>query len=241
MTRLTGGWAAAVLVMGVLADPASAQLDGNPVYAINPGVGVTFAADFAGGLNSGSGKAHYFGGRVVVGVPTVSFWAGAGRVDMRNPDPTVDDKEITIGGGAAINLIKAPVFPVALTVQVGGATASCGSDCSDVYLIAGPALKVNLPTPGVGVEPWVMPRVHLSRRRESAETVMRTGIGASGGLNVSLPIGLGIYAAVDLARFPARNSGTLTVLKATPMTAGIGIHYKIAVPSLGMPLVPVVN
>jgi hypothetical protein len=151
------------------------------------------------------------------------------------------DKEITLGGGAAINIIKAPILPVALTLQVGGATVGCGTDCSNLDLFAGPALKINVPTPGIGIEPWIMPRLHMSRMSTGGASVTQTGFGASGGVNINLPMGLGIHVAADLAKFPAKTSGALQALEASPLTAGIGLHYKIAVPSLGLPLVPVVN
>jgi hypothetical protein len=241
MKRFIGGIAVVALAMGLVAEAASAQLAGNPVYAINPGVGITLNGDFGKGINDESGKGTFMGGRVVLGVPMVSFWVGAGQYDWNSSDPAVDDKEIALGGGAAINLIKAPLLPVALSLQVGGATLGCGDDCSDLHVVAGPALRINVPTPGIGVEPWIMPRVHMSRMSFGGESVTQTGFGASGGVNISLPMGLGFHAVVDFAKIPAKTSGLLQVPKSSPMTAGFGLHYKIAVPSLGLPLVPVVN
>ena len=236
MKRFIGGIAVVALAMGLVAEATSAQLRGNPVYAINPGVGITLAGDFGKGINDESGKGNFIGGRIVLGVPMVSFWVGGGQYDPRGGM----DKQTTIGGGAAINLIKAPILPVALTLQVGGATVSCGDDCSGLNMFVGPALKINVPTPGIGIEPWIMPRVNLSRRSELGESATQTGFGASGGVNINLPMGLGFHAVVDFAKIPASISD-LQIPEASPMTAGIGLHYKIAVPSLGLPLVPVVN
>jgi hypothetical protein len=229
MKRFIGVIAVVVLALGLVSEAASAQLAGNPVYAINPGVGVTLAGDFGRGLNDESGKTNYFGGRVVLGVPMVSFWVGGGVWDP------------TLGGGAAINLIKAPLLPVALTLQVGGSTLSCGDDCSDLHLVAGPALRINVPTPGIGIEPWIMPRVHMTRFSFAGESATQTGFGASGGININLPMGLGFHAALDFASLPDVTDGAISMPEMTPVIGGIGIHYKIAVPSLGMPLVPVVN
>jgi len=237
MKRFIGGIAVMALAMGLVAEAASAQLAGNPVYAINPGVGVTINADFGRGLNDESGKTQFMGGRVVLGVPMVSFWVGGGIWDPR----TGADKETSLGGGAAINIIKAPLLPVALTLQVGGATLSCGDECSDLHFVAGPALRVNVPTPGIGIEPWIMPRVHMTRFSFMGESASQTGFGASAGINVNLPMGLGLHAAVDFASLPDVTEGALTIPDMSPMYGGIGIHYKIALPSLGFPLVPVVN
>ena len=240
MKRFIGGIAVVALAMGLVAESASAQLAGNPVYAINPGVGVTLNGDFGRGLNDESGKGNYFGGRVVLGVPMVSFWVGAGQYDSRLPNA---DKEITLGGGAAINLVKAPMLPVALSLQVGGGTVGCGTDCSKLNVVAGPALKINVPTPGIGIEPWVMPRFHMSRESDAGVVVTQTGFGASGGLNISLPMGLGLHTVVDFTSLPEKTTaaGVLEAAKRSPLTVGIGLHYKISVPSLGLPLVPVVN
>jgi len=238
MKRFVGSIAVIALAMGLVAESATAQLAGNPVYAINPGVGVTLNADFGRGLNDESGKTNYFGGRVVLGVPMVSFWVGGGVWDPRTP---LADKETALGGGAAINLIKAPLLPVALTLQVGGSTLSCGEECSDLHLVAGPALRINVPTPGVGIEPWIMPRVHMTRFSLMGESATQTGFGASGGININLPMGLGFHAAVDFASLPDVTEGAIAMPEMTPVIGGVGIHYKIAVPSLGMPLVPVVN
>jgi hypothetical protein len=237
MKRFFGVIAVLALAMGLAAEATSAQLHGNPVYAINPGVGITLNGDFGRGMNDDSDKGNFMGGRVVLGVPMVSFWVGGGLYDAGDGA----DKETTIGGGAAINLIKAPLLPVALTLQAGGATVTCGDNCSGLNMFVGPALKINVPTPAIGIEPWIMPRVHMSRTSFGGESITQKGIGVSGGLNINLPMGLGLHAVVDFANFGEATSGIITALSATPMTAGIGLHYKIAVPSLGLPLVPVVN
>ena len=85
-----------------------------------------------------------------------------------------------------------------------------------------------------------MPRIYVSRRSELGASATQTGLGASGGVNINLPMGLGFHAVVDFAKIPANTSGLL-IPESSPITAGIGLHYKIAVPSLGLPLVPVVN
>ncbi len=229
MKRLLCSAAALAMLTTIVADPANAQLAGNPVYAINPGVGVTLAADFGRGINDVSGKTNYLGGRVVVGVPMVSFWAGGGIWDPRGGA----DKQVAIAGGAAINLIKAPLLPVALSMQAGAGRVSCGTDCSSLNAVLGPSLKINVPVPAVRVEPWIMPRVSFSRTTIAGTSDSDFGIGASAGVNLKLPAGPGIHLAVDWSRVgdPSRE----------PIVAGIGIHYTIEVPSLGVPLVPIVN
>jgi len=230
MKRFFGCIAVLALTMGLVTESASAQVYGNPVYAINPQVGVTLNAEYGRGINDDSGKDQVFAGRVVLGVPMVSFWVGGGMWDSRIDGA---DKEVAISGGAAINLIKAPILPVALTLQVGAGTISFDTDWRLLSVVAGPALKVNVPTPGIGIEPWIMPRLEYQRMSYLDNSDSEVGFGASGGLNVNLPNGLGFHAALDIL--------SIGDPSASPMTAGVGIHYTIAVPSLGLPLVPVVN
>jgi hypothetical protein len=45
---------------------------------------------------------------------------------------------------------------------------------------------------------------------------------------------------IDFATLPDVNDIAQN-LEQSPVTVGVGLHYKIAVPSLGLPLVPVVN
>jgi hypothetical protein len=73
----------------------------------------------------------------------------------------------------------------------------------------------------------------MNRVSLAGESDSEVGFGASGGLNINLPVGLGFHAALDML--------TIGDPSISPLTAGVGIHYKIAVPSLGLPLVPVVN
>ncbi|MDH5551650.1 MAG: hypothetical protein OEZ42_17340, partial [Gemmatimonadota bacterium] len=52
------------------------------------------------------------------------------------------------------------------------------------------------------------------------------GFGASGGIMVTAPMGIGAHATLDWY--------TIGTPKVKPMHVSAGLHYKITVPSLGM-------
>ncbi len=219
MKRFMGGIAAVALALGFTASTAAAQLPGNPTYAIMAGPGVTLAGEYGRGLNDESFKTDYFGGRIAIGLPMVSFWGGAGAVKN-------GESEVTFGGGVAINVIKGPLVPVAVSLQAGVGYLS--EDGENLLIVPiGAVLAINVPNSPVDVRPWVMPRVEIQRTSNGVSQT-EVGFGVSGGLNVTLPGGLGFHAALDWMTIDY-GSGSVK-----PLLAGGGIHYRISVPSLGV-------
>jgi hypothetical protein len=213
--------------LGLFTHSTSGQIAGNPVYPSFLGTGIGLNADLGGGINEQSGEAFHLGGRLEAGLSVVSMWAGAGLLNKRVADPAVDDKEVAIGGGFALNIISSASFPVASSLNVGAGTVACDPDCTILDVVAGPAVKLNSRTQGFGIEPWVMPRIHLAKVTFLGASVVQTGFGGSAGVNVGLSSELGLHVALDIASFPARVEGTLTAPKATPIHAGVGVHYRI--------------
>ena len=230
MKRTLGRVASAALTLSLAAAPAAAQMVGNPVYfSPKGGIGFTISGDYGRGLNDESGKSNYFGGRATLGLPMVSIMAGAGSVK-----PEAGESDITFGGAIAVNVLKVgPVTPVALSLQAG-----VGYQKIDVGAISfttlnvpiGVGITVDVPTPAVGVEPWVAPRINIVRVSALGASSTETGFGASGGLNITLPTGLGFHVAFDWM--------TIGDPSVKPLTVGAGIHYTISIPSLGVPGVP---
>jgi len=232
MKRSICAIACVVFAVGTLADSAAAQLPGNPVYALTPRVGVTLSGDYGRGLKVGDSQfTHYFGGRLTVGLPDASFWVGGGQYDSRERGA---DKEIAAGGGVAVNFLKAPTLPVALSLQVGGGMVPCGDDCTAINATAGPVLKINVVGAVDIVHPWIMPRAHVTRYQISGGYLDQVGFGGSAGLSVTLPFGLGFHGALDFSVFEERSSGAIFAVERSPLVAGGGIHYAVRVPSLGV-------
>jgi hypothetical protein len=71
-----------------------------------------------------------------------------------------------------------------------------------------------------------MPRVQLVRASFGGLSDSEFGFGASGGINVTLPMGVGAHVAIDWL--------TIGDPSVSPLHAAAGLHYKINVPSLGM-------
>jgi opacity protein-like surface antigen len=211
-----------VALAAVIAAPASAQLIGNAVYPAFPGTGVRLAGDVAFGLNDdakvGGESAMYGGARVGLGLPILSAWAGLGTYPMG-----VDgvDSELSFGGGVALNLLSAPMMPVKLSLQAGGGYQSV-EGTKTINVPVGALLVINVPSPGIGIEPWVYARGHWRNSDSNSDF----GYGVSGGLNLTLPIGFGIHVVGDWM--------SIGDPKVKPLLLSVGLDYKISVPSLGM-------
>ena len=210
--------------------PAVAQLHDNVTFPAMPGVGVTVAGDVALGLNddakvsgtAGAESPMYLGGRITLGLPMFSVWAGAGTAPLGVEGV---DSEITFGGGIGYHVFNAPLMPVRVSVQAGVGYLS-ETDASLLNVPVGVLVVINVPSPGIGVEPWVMPRVQWSRASVGGASDSEIGFGASGGINVTLPMGFGAHVALDWL--------TIGDPSVSPLHAAAGLHYKVAVPSLGM-------
>ncbi|MDH3458981.1 MAG: hypothetical protein OER90_19240, partial [Gemmatimonadota bacterium] len=182
------------------------------------------------GLNDdakiGTESPMFVGGRVTLGLPMFSVWAGAG------PWPIgVDgaDSKIAFGGGAGFHVLNAPMMPVTVSIQAGiGYYNNSQFGFSDLLVSGGPLVVINVPSPGVSVKPWLMPRVQLVRESydDGSPSESEVGFGASGGLMVTAPMGIGVHATLDWF--------TIGDPSVKPLTVSGGIHYKIMVPSLGM-------
>lgn len=222
--------AVAAVMAALSTAPAVAQLHDNVTFPAMPGVGVTIAGDVALGLNddakvtgtAGAESPMYVGGRITLGLPMFSVWAGAGAAPLGVEGV---DSEITFGGGAGYHVLSAPLLPVKVSVQAGVGYLS-ETDASLLNVPVGVLVVINVPSPAIGIEPWLMPRVQWSRESFMGVSDSEIGFGASGGINVTLPMGFGVHAALDWL--------TIGDPSISPLHAAAGLHYKVSVPSLGM-------
>ena len=228
MKRFVGGMATVALVLGLTASTATAQIFNQPVY-FSPahGTGVTVAGDFGYGVNedaelTSGEKPWAAGGRIILGTQFVQLSGGASYVVPRGGA----DKEVAFGGSVALNLFRSTATtPVAVNVQVGVGYLKQGNNTLLDFPI-GIGIAADVSTPGVSVEPWAAPRVHIQRVSNGTSDT-EVGFGVSGGLNVNLPIGIGLHAAADWM--------TIGDPSSQPLRVGGGIHLKFSVPSLGVP------
>lgn len=236
MKRYWNRIAALAFTLALVSNSAAAQLAGNPVYfSPNHGPGFSLLGDFGRGVNDESGKTNFYGGRAILGLPMASFSAGAGVWDA---NVTGLDKEITFMGSAAVNVVKGPLVPVAVSIQAGAGYLKTGSGVTEAKFWNFPigiGFAIDAPSPVVDVEPWAAPRIHIRRVSVGGNSATQFGFGASAGLNLTLPAGLGFHAVLDWARFSEKTSGPLNLAEVKPLIVGVGAHYRFSIPSLGIP------
>jgi len=207
----------AVLALGLMADVASAQLTGLPAYNYVPAAaGVTVSGMFGRGLNNASGKANSAGGMVTYGAEM--FWVGAGAsyFDFSTA------KVASFGGNVGVNLPLGPELPVKVAV-VAGAGYWSKSGTNSLMVPAGVTLAIDVPSTSMSVTPWISPGVRYNRVSAGGVSGSTTKFGGSGGISLTLPMGVGIDAAVDYTNI----SG------ASPFLGGIGLHYTFKTGGMG--------
>ncbi|GBD31469.1 hypothetical protein HRbin33_00421 [bacterium HR33] len=245
MKSLTSALAAAVMMLFLGAGTLAAQLFANPVYFSPKGPnGLTVAVDFGTTLQTqlddveASAKPNNVGARAILGLPMFSVGVGAG---IFNPDVSGLDKEVQLSGQAAVKIFSPPLLPVGVSLQAGAAYLQQGSGATAVKFIDVPlglAVGVKPPSPAVSFEAWAAPRVQLRRVSFTGSSATQAGIGASAGVNLGMPMGLGLHLAADWSRLSRKTSGTINLGKTETLIFGVGLHYTFTIP--GIPMVPVI-
>jgi len=203
------------------ASPAVAQWLGMPAWN-NPkgGTGVTINGD-VGVPNTDAGKGTAFGARGTLGLANISFTAGIASWKPKGASAS----STSVGGVAQFRVIGGSLIPIALNIQLGAGTASAitsGTVTSPKFtnILAGAGLSVNVPTPGLSIEPYlsVSNRWH---KPSGLSTVSNVGwvLGANVGFGM-----LGLHVAYDSEKL--NGGGTAGVL-------GIGAHIALKAP-IGM-------
>ncbi|MCH9014235.1 MAG: hypothetical protein IH877_00940, partial [Gemmatimonadetes bacterium] len=150
------------------------------------------------------------------------------------------DKEITFAGKAAVQVFGGPLVPVSVSVQVGAGVTKFGEptdflgELTVTTIPIGVGIGINVPTPGASIEPWIAPRLQVTRVSSSLPGLSSntdTNVGISAGLNVGFASGLGLHLAVDYLNVTGAGAED-------PITFGIGLHYTFKLPGIGVPMVP---
>src|SRR5438105_6166084 len=211
---------AALITLAATPLPAVAQWAGMPVWN-NPkgGTGVTINGDL-GFPNNNGGKGTAFGARASVGLANISLTAGVSSWKPKG----FSNSATSVGGTAQFKVIGGSLIPVALNIQLGaGTTSSVDSGTATqpklTMLLAGAGISVNVPTPGINIEPYLS----ISNRWDkpsggSTESNVGWVLGANVGLGM-----LGLHVAYD----------SQTLGGATRGIIGIGAHVALKAP-LGM-------
>lgn len=242
---------AVVLGLAAGATPAAAQLAASPVYfSPKQPVGLTVALDFGSTLQTkvngvkATPKPNNLGGRAALGLPFITLGVGAGSYDS---DVSGAKKELQFMGSAAIKVFSPPLVPVGISIQGGAGylkQTSGTTTLKTVSLPVGLGVAVKPITPGLSLEVWGAPRVQfnaVSLTGAVSGNRVQAGIGASGGVNLGMPMGLGLHLAADYTKLSAKTSagsGSLTLPETQTLVLGVGLHYTFTIP--GLPIVPVI-
>ena len=209
-------WVLTVGLAMIAAVPVEAQLTNFPVYAQPTGAPAThLGVTYGRGMSEFSGKADAYGafvGRTGVG-GRASIFAGLGMMDV---DP---DAQWSFGGNVAFDVLPAGgSAQVAIQAGVGYMSMDVlGTSVSNMHFPIGVALKGNIEGPTANVTPFIMPRLSINRSSGGGVSTTSTDFGASGGVALTLPSGLGFHTAIDLL---ATDPESIWLI-------GVGAHYMI--------------
>ena len=176
------------------AAPVAAQWAGMPVWnSPKGGTGITINGD-VGVPNQDAGKGTAFGARGTLGLANLSITAG---VATWKPDG-FNESTTSFGANAGFRVIGGSLLPIALNLLVGAGTAgeiTAGTSTLPkmTNIIAGAGLSVNVPTPGLSIDPYlsITNRWH---KPTGGSTV--SNIGWTLGANVGFGM-LGLHVAYD--------------------------------------------
>jgi hypothetical protein len=205
--------AAIVVGLGLtvlLVAPATAQWLGEPTWnSPSAGTGFTISGDY-GRPDSASKKGNAWGGRVSLGLSTITLTVGVASWKPEAPNPSVT----SVGGNAAFRLIGGSLIPVAVNLQLGGAATT--TTPKETRAIAAVGVSVPLPTPGFSIEPYFSPGI---RYENEGGITHWTKFGYAFGANLGMGV-LGVHVAYDHEDTPQGSRGVF----------GVGLHAGLHLP-----------
>ncbi len=206
-----------MIVLGLsalLVSPATAQWFGMPVWnSPKGGTGITISGDLAK-PDSNYGKGTAFGARGSLGLGNLQLTLG-----LASDKPSGATTSLTsVGGQVAFRVIGGSLIPIAVNLQGGAGKVSC-SGCTGNITLAGAAvgISVNLPTPGLNIEPYVSPGLRYSKATGGTSS---SNFGVALGVNVGMGM-LGFHAAWDYQKVTGGGHAS---------TIGIGAHISLKAP-----------
>lgn len=202
----------------VAVSPLAAQSLGMPNWS-NPkgGTGVTISGDLAM-PNADLGKGTAFGARGSLGVGTLTLTAGVASWKPKG----APDSYTSFGGQAAFRVIGGSLIPVAVSLQAGLArVGEANGDSALTRFGLGAAVSVNVPTPGLSIEPYLA--INNRWYKFSGISGTESNIGWTLGANVGLGM-MGLHLAYDSENYGGGTTGGII---------GIGAHFSLKAP-IGM-------
>jgi hypothetical protein len=200
------------------AAPLAAQLLGMPNWSSpKGGTGVTISGDLAM-PNSDLGKGTAFGARGSLGLANITLTAGLSSWKPKGASASFT----SVGGQAGFRVIGGSLIPVSISLQVGAShTGAANGDSALTRLGLGGAVSVNVPTPGLSIEPYLA--VNNRWYKFSGVSGTQSNIGYTLGANVGFGM-LGLHLAYDSEDYGGGVKGGIL---------GIGVHVALKAP-IGM-------
>jgi hypothetical protein len=195
--------------------PLAGQALGMPNWS-NPkgGTGIIISGD-VGIPNEDLGKGTAYGARGSFGFGAITLTAG---IASWKPSG-LSDSYTSLGGQGAFRVIGGSLMPLALSIQVDAArVGEANGDPALTRLGLGGAVSVNVPTPGLSIEPYlaVNNRWYNFSDGSSTESNIAWTLGANVGFGM-----LGLHVAYDSENFGGGTTGGIW---------GIGAHFAIKAP-----------
>jgi len=198
--------------------PLAAQSLGMPNWS-NPkgGTGVTISGDLAM-PNSDLGKGTAFGARGTLGLANISLTAGVASWKPKG----ASDSFTSFGGKASFRVIGGSLIPLSISLDAQAARVSAANGDSALTRIGlGGAVSVNVPTPGLSIEPYVA--VNNRWYKFSGVSGTQSNVGVTFGANIGFGM-LGLHVAYDTENLGGGVKGGIL---------GIGAHVALKAP-IGM-------
>ena len=210
------------LFLGMSPQTVNAQVRGIPVYnnGVPSGIAVYGDVGFPD-ENAGKGTAYAISGRAGFGLFGVTA-----MLATFDPDGT-GDNDVRVGATLNYKMFGAPLTPLTVTLQggIGYSKPDLGvfpGDEDELRLPVGLGFALTIPNPLVAIQPWLAPRLDITRVSGGGLSDSETAFGLSGGLELNLLNGFGVHAAYDQVFADGSDPGTF----------GFGAHYAFRIPGL---------
>jgi hypothetical protein len=195
--------------------PLAGQALGMPNWSSpKGGTGITISGD-VGLPNEDGGKGTAYGARGSFGFGAITLTAG---IASWKPSDFSDNFS-SLGGQGAFRVIGGSLMPVALSLQVDAwRIGEANGEPSTNRLSLGGAVSVNVPTPGLSIEPYLAVNNRWYNRSDGTST--ESNIAWTLGANVGFGM-MGLHLAYDSENFGGgTNAGVI----------GIGLHVALKAP-----------
>lgn len=218
--RLTAG---AVLLLLMLAAPATAQVPGLPVYGGGFSSGLTFGGTVGfAPSDSPSGKGVAYAGSATLGVGPIGL---TGIVSRFDPSSSGREAFTQAGGLLTWKAFGGPLIPLALYLQGGFSrreddSAGPGNpEVTRTSIPVGAGISLVIPSVIVAIKPWIAPRLQISRTSVSGNANTDTDLAFSAGVDLTTLSGFGFRAMGD-------------IINGSDPIVGVGLTWAIRVPGL---------